>query len=352
MHVVAVVEAEGHVCCRYRIAAFRPHLEAAGHRLSVRALAGGLWHRLRVLRSVRDADAVVLQRKLLSRVEFALLRRSARRLIFDFDDALWLRDSYSDKGFDSPRRRRRFLRTVAGCDTVVAGNRYLARAVGTGPGSARPAAREVGSPVALPPHLAGGRGIAVIPTCVDPTGYPLADHTRTGAAVRLVWLGSSSTLQALERNRELLDALGAAVPGLRLKVICDRFPTFDALPVDAVPWRADTEAAELAAADIGIGWVPDDPWSRGKCGLKLLQYHAAGLAVVANPVGVQGEMVRSHQTGFAARTVAEWVAAVRALAADPVLRLHFGRAGRQQVETTYGVTAGGAAWVRLLEAGR
>lgn len=327
MHVVAVVESEGHVCCRYRVEAFRPALEAAGHRLSVRPLAGGLWRRIRVLRSARDADAVILQRKLLSRLEFALLRRYARRLIFDFDDALWLRDSYSDKGFDSPKRRRRFLRTVAGCDAVVAGNRYLARAVGGGPAAAR---------------------VTVIPTCVEPARYPLAEHTRTGGAARLVWLGSSSTLQGLERNRELMDALGEAVPGIRLKVICDRFPLFDKLPVDPVPWAAATEAAELADADIGIGWVPDDPWSKGKCGLKLLQYHAAGLAVVANPVGVQRDIVRTHLTGFAARSTADWVGAVRALAADPALRLHLGRAGRRQAETTYGVTTGGAMWVKLL----
>lgn len=327
MHVVAVVESEGHVCCRYRVTAFRPHLEAAGHRLSVRGLTGGLWHRLRVLRSVRDADVVVLQRKLLSWAEFRLLRRNARRLVFDFDDALWLRDSYSAKGFHCEKRRRRFLRTVAGCDAVVAGNANLAFAAGT----PRPDQR-----------------VAVIPTCVDPARYSLADHATTGGAVRLVWLGSSSTLQGLERNREMLDALAAAVPGIRLKVICDRFPTFDRLPVDRVPWRADTEAAELAAADIGIGWVPDDPWSRGKCGLKLLQYHAAGLAVVANPVGVQADIVRPHETGVVASTVPEWVEAVRTLAADRVLRLHFGLAGRQQVESRYSVTVGGAAWVELL----
>lgn len=327
MHVVAVVEAEDHVCCRYRVTAFRRHLEAAGHTLSVRSLAGGLRHRLRVLRSVRDADAVILQRKLLSWVEFQLLRHSARRLIFDFDDAIWLRDSYSEKGFDSPKRRRRFLRTVRGCDVVVAGNSHLAQSFPPPPG-----------------------GTVVIPTCVDPTPYPLADHTRTDAAVRLVWLGSSSTLQGLERNRALMDALGEAVPGIRLKVICDRFPTFDKLPVDAVPWQADTETAELADADIGIGWVPDDPWSRGKCGLKLLQYHAAGLAVIANPVGVQREIVRTHETGYAAETAEEWMTAVRELAANPVLRRHLGRAGRLQVESAYSVDVGGAAWVKLLEA--
>ena len=94
--------------------------------------------------------------------------------------------------------------------------------------------------------------------------------------------------------------------------------------------------------------MPDDPWSRGKCGLKLLQYHAAGLAVVANPVGVQADIVRDGDTGLLATTVEEWVSAIRALANDPVLRRRLGRAGREQVEQEYSVEAGGRRWVELL----
>jgi glycosyltransferase involved in cell wall biosynthesis len=95
--------------------------------------------------------------------------------------------------------------------------------------------------------------------------------------------------------------------------------------------------------------VPDDPWSRGKCGLKVLQYQAAGLPVVANPVGVQADMVRDEKTGYLVETTENWVAAVRRLAADPTLRRRLGTAGRAQVESTYNVTAGGAAWAGVLD---
>ena len=323
--VLALVESAAHVCCRYRVAAFAPALAAAGFPVTVAPLPRSLLARLKLLASAGRFDAVILQRKLLSLPEVLLLRRAARRLVFDFDDAVWLRDSYSPKGFGHARRRRRFRAVVSRCDAVTAGNRFLAEEAA----KLNPA-------------------VHVIPTCVDPAAYPLAEHSRPVGTARLVWVGSGSTLQGLERNADMLNAVGRAVPGARLAVVCDRFPHFHSLPVDAVPWRADTEVVELAASDIGIGWVPDDPWSRGKCGLKLLQYLAAGLAAVANPVGVQADIITHAETGLLATSEAEWVAAVRTLADDPELRRSLGRAGRGRVEREYSVASGAQKWVTLL----
>jgi glycosyltransferase involved in cell wall biosynthesis len=289
----------------------------------VRALPRSLFARLRLYRETRAADAVVVQRRLLPVAELALLRRWARRLVFDFDDAVWLRDSYSPRGFGSRKRGRRFRATVAAADLVVAGNPYLAAEARRFTDAAR---------------------VAIIPTCVDPARYPVT-QPHADDAVRLVWVGSSSTLKGLERFRDTLDAIGRAVPGARLKLVCDRFLTLRHLPVDSVHWSEATEAEEIAGADIGIGWVPDDPWSRGKCGLKILQYQAAGLPVVANPVGVQADFVRDDETGYRAETPEQWVAAVRRLAADPALRARLGTAGRHQVEAHYSVGAGARLWL-------
>jgi glycosyltransferase involved in cell wall biosynthesis len=263
----------------------------------------------------------------LSRFETTLLRRHARRLLFDFDDALWLRDSQSSKGFESRRRQNRFRFIVRACDAVIGGNSFLAEN----------AAR-----------CAGARRCRVIPTCVDSAHYRLAKHIAAPGNAELVWVGSASTLRGLERARPILEALGTEVSGLKLKLICDRFLTLQHLPVHPCSWSEATEATEIAAADIGLSWVPDDPWSRGKCGLKVLQYLAAGLPVVANPVGVQSEMVRHGETGFLASTIDEWVQAVRALAYDSTLRRRMGAAGRRLVEANYQVECGGERWVRLL----
>jgi glycosyltransferase involved in cell wall biosynthesis len=322
VRLTALVDGPGHVCCRYRIAAFRPWLEGAGHALDVLTLPRRAWSRARLFWRLRGAS-VVVQRTLLPRWQLALLRRSVKHLLFDFDDAVFLRDSYSPKGLHSAGRLRHFAALVRACDAVVAGNAFLADE------AARFAPR--------------GR-VHVIPTCVDPARYPLGG----GDGTKLVWVGSSSTLQGLRTAAPLLEEVGRRVPGLRLKVVCNSFPQLRHLPVLPCPWSAAREAVDIALADVGISWLPDDLWSRGKCGLKVLQYMAAGLPVVANPVGANREMVRPGVNGFLAEGPEQWVSAVARLAGDAELRRSMGRAGRGILEAEYSVAVGARRWLELL----
>ena len=167
--------------------------------------------------------------------------------------------------------------------------------------------------------------------------------------IEMVWVGSSITLRGLEAITPILNAIGDRLPNARLKLVCDRFFEPGRLPVIERQWTEDREAVEIAAADIGISWIPDDPWSRGKCGLKVLQYMAAGLPVVTNPVGVHAEMVRSGETGFLAKTEIDWTRAIETLATDPDLRRRMGAASRQLVEERYSVEAGSTLWRDLIE---
>jgi hypothetical protein len=327
MKALALVEAPDHVCCRYRVRAFAEALAAAGWSLTIEGLARGALARPRQLRKARQFDAVILQRKLLNPWDLAVLRRSSRRLIFDLDDAVFWRDSYHAKGVRSPARERRFARLVRQADAVTAGNDFL-----------------VGRAL-----LAGADAEAVrrLPTCVDPRPCPTRTHA-AGSPVRLVWIGSSSTLRGLEGRRSLWDRIGRAVPGVMVRIICDRAPEFGALPVEFVPWSEATEARALAEGDIGIAWTPDDLWSRGKCGLKVLQYLAAGLPVVANPVGVHPEMIAHGHCGILAATEDEWVEAVARLVGDPDLRRRMGAEARGIVETSYAVDRWASTFVNAV----
>lgn len=94
--------------------------------------------------------------------------------------------------------------------------------------------------------------------------------------------------------------------------------------------------------------MPDDDWSRGKCGLKILQYQAAGLPVIADPIGVHDEMVAPGVSGFLPRDPEGFVAAFRSLAADPSLRAAMGAAGRASVIERYAVEAWAGRVVDIL----
>ncbi|APW63370.1 GT4 family glycosyltransferase [Paludisphaera borealis] len=321
MRLLALVDSPDHVCCRYRIRAFEPALRDAGCSLVCQPLERYFLPRLTQLRDASRYHAVILQRKLLPSWQLALLRRHARHLIFDFDDAVLYRDSYDRRGPHSARRERRFAATVRLADTVIAGNDFLADC-----------ALRAG---------AAAESVRTIPTCVDPIRYlPRTERPteRGERPIELVWIGSSSTLKGLESQRTLWERLGGAIPGLRLRVVCDRFPDFQGVEVVPVPWTESNEAAELARGDLGVSWLPDDDWSRGKCGLKILQYQAAGLPTIANPVGAHVEMIEPGATGFLASTPDQWIEAVRA-AADPAFRAEMGRAARSRVETHYSIAA-------------
>jgi glycosyltransferase involved in cell wall biosynthesis len=332
MKALALVEAQNHVCCRYRIRAFEETLAASGWSLAIEPLATGLLQRLVQFGRVAEFDAVILQRKLLPGWQLRELRKRTKRLIFDFDDAVLYRDSYDRRGPYNHRRADRFQQTIQAADIVIAGNPFLAECC-----------------------LKAGADydrVRVIPTCIDTESVLVEGSSSRAAPVDLVWIGSASTLAGLDLQRPLWERIGREVPGLRLRMICDNFLRFDSLPVVDFPWSEATEAADIASADIGISWIPDDLWSRGKCGLKVLQYQAAGLPVVANPVGVHPEIIRPGVDGLLPSTADEWVEAVRRLADDPALRQRMGRAARASLEANYSVDMWAPAFVAAVAGAR
>jgi glycosyltransferase involved in cell wall biosynthesis len=325
---LALVKSPEHVCCRYRLAALRPCLERAGHTLELQAWPRHWWTWAALAPRLRYRDGVIIQRKPAARWQLQLLRLNSRFLLYDFDDSVFGRDSYAAKGIQSGRRWHRFRRLCRAADGVIAGNPFLANQARCCTTNDR---------------------VHLVPTCVNPSLYHLAAHTEPAGNSKLVWIGSASTLQGLESIRPILERLGQQFPALRLKLICDRFMELNHMPVELVKWTQASEARELASADIGISWMPDDDWSRGKCGLKVLQYMAAGLPVVANPVGIHRDMVRHGETGFLAESEADWRQAIGRLIADPQLRRRMGLAGRQRVEQEFSLDIAAGRWLELLQ---
>lgn len=294
---------------RYRAMQFFPLWRKAGFEPAHVTASGGLSATLEMLRLAARADIVIVLRKTFPAALLGLLRHASRRLVFDFDDAIFC----NTDGTPSRTRMARFSAMARASDHVLAGNSFLAR-----------------NAAAFSPR------VTLIPTCIDVERYRVPADKPTDS-LDLVWIGSRSTRKYLVEVMPWLAAAAERVPGLRLKIIADFDLPDGGITTLPVQWQASTEAEELAASHIGIAPMRDDDWSRGKCALKVLQYMAAGLPVVSSNAGTNAEVTIEGETGFLASTPEEWAERIERLSRDANLRWRMGDAGRQWVKADYSV---------------
>lgn len=302
---------------RHRIESLYPKLQELGFIVRSEQLPRGRYGIRTFERRALFAavNMVLLAQFKLSGPEAWLLRRFVPRLIFDVDDAIYVRQPRrpGDPPHDSYWRRRKFAATCRLADCVVAGNDVLA-------GVARASAREV----------------AVLPTPVDASRYGAA-QTDPSRPPTIVWIGRPENLVYLELLHPALARLSKTFANLRLRVVCSRFPQWHDVAIEAVTWSADTEVAALQSADIGIMPLSRDEWTEGKCAFKLLQYMAASLPCVASPVGANVGAVLDGATGFLADSDTEWESSLSRLIRAPELRRSFGAAGRRHLQAHYSI---------------
>jgi len=124
------------------------------------------------------------------------------------------------------------------------------------------------------------------------------------------------------------------------------------LRAETVAWSEQTEIDLLSECDVGIMSLPDTEFTRGKCGLKLIQYMACGLPVVASPVGVNREIVEEGKNGYLASSEDEWFGKLNELIRDPALRMNLGKAGRVKVAEGYTLEHGFSKWQEILNGSR
>ncbi|MEO8433462.1 MAG: glycosyltransferase family 4 protein [Pyrinomonadaceae bacterium] len=289
--------------------------QAGSTRQKLRLVARAFQRRLSLLRSVRDYDLVYVFREasLLGPPVFErLIHRTGVPLIFDFDDAIFVPYVSPANPYLSWLKQASKTRTICRLAShVMAGNFYLAEYAG-----------------AVNSH------VTIVPTTIDTEKYYLSEQRKTAEPPVIVWSGSFSTVQHLDTLRKVLQRL-AKQENFRLRVIGTPNYKLEGVEVESMSWRAQTEVQDLGTADIGIMPLPDDRWSKGKCGLKALQYMALGIPTICSPVGVNSEIIQDGQNGMIACTEDEWIARFTQLLRSPELRNTLGQAGRKTVETKY-----------------
>ena len=310
-------------------AAFRLRLKilrdllADGYEFDFEVRPGDFSARGKLIATAGDYDAVIVQRKLLDPSHARLLRRRAKKVFFDLDDAVMVQRRKISR-WSQWLKNRRYRATARAVDHVVAGNEYLAE------------------------KFRGlGCAVTVLPTVVDPSHYRVKEHRGTDSPA-LVWIGSKSTLPYLQQWLPALEEAAKQVPGLRLITIANDTVKSDIIRIEHRPWAEETEAESLQMGDIGIAPTPVDQWSVGKSGFKIVQYMATGLPTIASPVGANAAILEEGITGFLPENHQQWVQSIVKLANDAGLRSAMGDAARHVVIEQYSLARAREVWLKLL----
>jgi glycosyltransferase involved in cell wall biosynthesis len=292
---------------RQRVEIYLDILRASGISCKVVKLPSGLLARQRLFKRSAEFDGVFLHRKTLNFLDAIWLRRYARRIIYDFDDAIM----YSDKHPDVPSRKRQksFQRTVKLADLVITNGSYLANHV-----------RKF------------NRNVHVLGDSFNVRDYEQDISPPDDGKIRLVWIGSKSTLKYLAEIKPALEEIGSRFDNAVLRIICDDFFDLQNMPVEKCLWSLEKQAVDLAQSHIGLAPLPDNEFTLGKNCFKILQYAAAGLAVIASPVGANTDYIRDGINGFLAGDCSEWVEKMSRLLSDSQLRKRMSQAGKTEVQ--------------------
>lgn len=261
--------------------------------------------------------------------EWLLAKLFKKKLIYDFDDAIWMEDINNKANFlNFLRWRRKVSSIIRWSYKVSCGNQYL-----------RDFARQFNSRVFLNP------------TTIDTLSLHnpnLFNRHRSHERVTIGWTGTHSTLSYLSQIDGVLNRICSENRNVCVLVIANRPPV--GMMTSSVEFRKWTEANEipdLLDFDIGIMPLTDDDWSKGKCGFKALQYMALEIPAVVSPVGVNTSIITDGVNGFLATDDESWYRTLSMLIRDPSLRNRIGKEARKTVEENYSVLSNTSNFLSL-----
>ncbi|MGB1031977.1 MAG: glycosyltransferase, partial [Flavobacteriales bacterium] len=88
---------------------------------------------------------------------------------------------------------------------------------------------------------------------------------------------------------------------------------------------------------IGIMPLPNEEWTKGKCGFKLIQYMSLGIVPVASNVGVNSTIISHHERGVLCNDLSDWKNTLNELIEDHHKRVKFGKESKKFIQNNYSV---------------
>jgi glycosyltransferase involved in cell wall biosynthesis len=241
-------------------------------------------------------------------------KRTGKPIIFDFDDAIWKMDvSDGNKRLAWLKNPGKTADIIALADKVVAGNAYLKDYA-----------------------IHHNANVTIIPTTIDTNIHFPKPELRDKSFINIGWSGSNTTIKHFRDLEPVLYQLKEKYGDkIQFTVYGSEFYSNAKLGIQGVKWTAESEVDIINSFDIGLMPLPNDEWSKGKCGLKGLSYMACEVATIMSAVGVNSEIIMQNANGLLANNHEVWMAAISDLIDNKERRLEIAKAGRKTVEDHY-----------------
>lgn len=293
----------------------------------------GLIFRTILLFKITRYDFVFIHREALPLgppiFEFLIANVFKKKIIYDFDDAIWLPNTSRENRLARFFKWHHKVKSICKWSSRIScGNMFLAEF-----------ARQYNTQV------------TVNPTTIDTENLhrAVAGGNKESNPITIGWTGTHSTMRFLLEIEDVLQQIQEKYKDrVRFLVISDRAPEL-AIEFDFIKWNKSSEIQDLLKFDIGIMPLPNDNWSKGKCGFKVLQYMALEIPAIASPVGVNETIIRHGINGFLCSTEQEWFQAFCQLIDGNTLRAVFGKEGRKKVLSHYSVASNTPTFLSLFE---
>jgi glycosyltransferase involved in cell wall biosynthesis len=258
-----------------------------------------------------DFDLIFLQRATFPFGLGKILRLRNKKIIFDIDDAIFLSDIPGRgivtkcKAFIKEREVRDILRIAR---SVIVENGYIKDYVSK-----------------------YCENVYKIPGPIDTERYFVKER-ETGSEVVLGWIGSPATTAYLHLLDGVFSEILSRFKNVKIVLIGTGNYGFASDRVLKKDWSYENEVNDLQGFDIGLMPMPDDKWTRGKLGCKMLQYMAVGVPTVASYTPTNAELIKNGENSFLVKTESEWLEKLSLLIGNKELMEGIGKKGRETIE--------------------
>jgi glycosyltransferase involved in cell wall biosynthesis len=311
-------------------ASFKILYKNGHHAEKLLAVVKGFIKRFLLLFSVPACDLVFIHREAAPIgppiVEWIIAKVLRKKIIYDFDDAIWLPNTSDVNRIASGIKWHSKVSSIcAYAYRVSCGNEYLHEYAGRYNKDAR-----------------------LNPTTIDTVNLHNTLKEQHSEKLVIGWTGTHSTIKYLDKLIPVIQKLETSFD-FEFLVISNKNPEMPLRSFRYLEWKKDSEIQDLLKMNIGVMPLEEDAWSQGKCGFKALQYMALGIPALVSPVGVNNVIVDNGINGFICNGKQDWYEKLELLLKNEDKRIQLGKAAREKIVQKFSVHSNTENFLSLFE---